>query len=78
MSWKSGTRIFGGIIEALNEANVSDDTRKKIYENLWEVFEDADFDSWQDLFGEDDIFDALYNEKYGHEDYFEEEDQSGC
>lgn len=78
MSWKSGTRIFVGIIDSLNEANIPDETRKEIYENLWNVFEDADFDSWYDLLGEDDIFDELYNEKYPEENFLEDEDNSGC
>lgn len=77
MSWKSGTRIFDGIIDALNEANVSDDVRKEIYENLWNVFEDADFDSWYDLLGSDPVFDELYKEKLPDTEDYDDED-SGC
>lgn len=76
MSWKAGSILFSDIIIALNEQDLEDDVRKKVYDALIPAFENMDCDALQDCMGEDDSFDEALMQ--AHPDKFsdvEDEDE---
>ena len=60
MGWASGSRIFSGIIEVLQEHVDDFDVRRDVYEELINLFEDADCDTLDEAVGEDPAFDAAW------------------
>lgn len=65
MGWASGSRVFGEIIEFLQDVVEDDETRKEIYIGLIEIFEStADCDTLYECKGEDDAFDEAFEELY--------------
>lgn len=76
MGWSSGTRIFSEIIDVLKE-NVDDSAREVIYEQLIEIFQEADCDNLDECLGEDDVFDDVWKRLYPIEEDWEDSDD-GC
>lgn len=74
MGWSSGTRIFSEIMEVVKE-HVDEATRKDIYEQLIEIFQEADCDNLEECLGEDDVFDDVWKELYSdtEEELFDED-----
>jgi hypothetical protein len=65
MGWSSGSALFGDVISVI-KPNVPDKkVRKKMYLELIASFEDADWDTLDECLGEDDVYDEIYNERYG-------------
>lgn len=64
MGWSSGSRMFGEIIEFLQETIEDDDLRKDLYIGLIEIFENFDCDTLYECKGEDDAFDEAFEELY--------------
>lgn len=64
-----GADILRCVIESLVAAGVPSKRRKVVYSLLFGVWEDAGFDSFEDLLGLDEIvdkaFEAAYEEEYG-------------
>lgn len=71
MGWSSGSSLFSDIIIALNEKDLEEDVRKKVYESLIPSFEEMDCDTLEECMGEDDAFDEAYKEL--HPTYFEDD-----
>lgn len=81
MGWASGSSLFSDIIEAINDCDVDEDTRKLLYEKLIPIFEDEDCDTLQECLGQDSVYDKVYNSLYPPEDdseLLDFEDDDGC
>lgn len=74
MGWSSGTGLFGSVIESL-KSNIKDkNTRKEIYRDLIDAFQDHDWDNLDECLGEDPAYDEIYEEIYpDHDEESEEE-----
>jgi hypothetical protein len=75
MGWtsESMTRLFGRIVENLEEEVPDIDTREGIYRVLIPIFEDEDCNTLEDILGEDVAFDSVFEELYP--ELIEEEDE---
>lgn len=81
MGWASGSSLFSDIIEAINDCDVDEDTRKLLYEKLIPIFEDEDCDTLQECLGEDSVFDKVYSSLYPQDeddDFLNFDDDDGC
>jgi hypothetical protein len=65
MGWASGSRLFSKIIEAAKEAIPDDDARERFYRPVIAAFEDEDWDTQNECCGDDDVYDQIYDEKWG-------------
>lgn len=75
MGWSTGSEIFSRIMTVLNDTVEDLDSREKIYLELIPIFEDADCDTMDELFGEDEAYDNAYRKLHkGEDDYAEYED----
>ncbi len=74
MSWSRGSGIFTEIIEALNDADVDDSQREKIYTSLIEIFEDFDCDTLDECLGDDPVFDRVFKQSTAEEEIEDEEE----
>lgn len=72
MSWKSGSRLFSEVIDALIDNGVPNEARYNIYLDLIKVFEDEDCDTLYECLEEDEQFKKAWVEINGPLD--EEED----
>lgn len=72
MGWASGSLLMTDIITAVSSIVDDDDTRKELYIQFIEAFEEYDCDTLDECIGEDDMFDSAYREIYADE--VEEED----
>jgi hypothetical protein len=68
MSWSSGSRMMGEIIQAVTEAGINNRKRIAIYEILIPVFEDNDCDTLYECMGDDPSFDTAYRGFHKEED----------
>lgn len=75
MSWSRGSGLFAEIIDALNDADVDDSQREKIYQHLIEAFEDLDCDTLDECVGEDPVFDKVFKEYSEPEEDEDSEDE---
>lgn len=64
MGWGSGSAIFGEIISSLQENIPDKDVRKKIYQDIYGAFANADWDTEDECLGEDPAFDEVYYEDF--------------
>ena len=78
MSWKSGQRLFYALAETICDTVSDELTRKILYENFIEIFEDFDCDSFAESSGIDPVLDDVLMES-GHmpdfDEYEEEENE---
>lgn len=69
MGWASGSRLFLRLIEAIKQELPEDaEKRERIYREMFDAFEDADWDTTDECLGEDPAYDKIHNEKYPPED----------
>ncbi len=64
MGWSSGSRLFGRIVEELEDEVPDLDTRMGIYRVLIPLFEDEDCDTLEECLGLDTAFDEVWQELY--------------
>jgi hypothetical protein len=64
MGWSSGSRLFGRIVEELEDEVPDLDTRMGIYRVLIPLFEDEDCDTLEEVLGLDTAFDEVWQELY--------------
>jgi hypothetical protein len=57
MGWASGSRLFGEIIEILQEHITDKNIRRDLYVDLIEAFEESDWDTQDECSGADVAFD---------------------
>jgi hypothetical protein len=70
MGWASGSRLFSEIIEATVAVGVDKVTRKELYEQFMEKFEEFDCDTLDECKGIDDAFDEVWDAK--HPEYIDD------
>ena len=75
MGWARGSQLFEELICSLIEADVSDPQREIIYDKMYDAFRDMDWDTVQECFDIDVVFDNLVRQK--EPDWFSEEDEEG-
>lgn len=61
MGWSSGSELFNKVIEAI-KPRIPDEERKAIYLDLIPAFEDQDWDTQDECFDSDPMFEAAYQE----------------
>jgi len=59
MGWSSGSELMTSIIQSMRD-NIEDDVRFKIYKDIIKAFSYHDWDSAEECFEEDPIFDKAY------------------
>lgn len=64
MSWKSGGRLLDKIATLVSEYVIDTEVKKKIFRDVIDAFEDADYDCWYDQAGLDKELDSVLNEKF--------------
>jgi len=69
----SMTRLFGRIVEELEDEIPDVDTRESIYRVLIPIFENEECNELEDILGEDIAFDNVFEELYP--ELLEEEDE---
>lgn len=62
MGWARGSEIFETIAHVLMQEVDDDDARATIYENMVDIFEDADCDTLDEVAGIDPILDLVLEE----------------
>lgn len=72
MGWSSGSIHAETLIKVLSELNLDDETREKIYSEMIDVWESDDWDTQDEVMGQDDIFDKLIKEKNPVSDWEED------
>jgi len=74
MGWSSGSRLMTDIIFDLKKSEIDFDERKEVYKILIENFEHFDCDTLDECVGEDNAFDAIWNELNPEENEDDEEE----
>ena len=66
MGWSSDSllRLFGRIVEELEDEIPDIDTRVSVYRTLIPIFEDEECNTLEDILGEDVAFDSVFEELY--------------
>lgn len=64
MGWSTGSNIASPLIEVIKKNVRNKDKRREIYEVLLEVLEEQDWDTQDESFDIDSIFDEVYNNKH--------------
>jgi hypothetical protein len=64
MSWKSGGKILQELIVIIKDRVEDEDTRIDIYQDIITLFEDSDYDNFQDHIGEDSAYDSAYQKVF--------------
>lgn len=72
MGWASGTDIAEAVIKAVLEHVPEAETRKKIYRPIVEAMEEADWDTHNEVYTLDEVFDDLLREMHPDWDWDEE------
>lgn len=67
MGWSSGSELFSEIIFSVKSEVKDNEARKRIYRHLIRAFEDQDWDTQDECCGEDDAYDAIFEEEYGYD-----------
>jgi hypothetical protein len=62
MGWNTGSSLFDEIIIAANDAELSSDQKRILYERLIPAFENLDADTLDECLGEDEVFDEVLKE----------------
>lgn len=58
MGWGSGSVLMDTVIRKMKERNVTEETRKIVYEILIPAMQDRDWDTEMDCMGDDSAYDA--------------------
>ena len=69
MGWSNGTSVMDAVIKEIKKYVVNKDDRMTIYDNIWKVLEDMDWDCPEECLGDDEAFDKLFESYYP--DYYE-------
>lgn len=64
MGWSSGSKIFSEIIKAAKKHIPSDDKRMEFYAEIYEAFVDCDWDTEDECFDEDHVFEEFYRKRW--------------
>ena len=77
MSWKSGSRIMGEIIEAALDTITDESERHDLYMQLIDIFEDNDCDTLYECVdaNADPVFNDAYGEMHPDDDPILEDDE---
>ncbi len=69
MGWGSGSTLMDLIIDAVKQNVPDKDTRKRIYEPIYQQMTSSDWDTQDECVGKDEAFDEIYHadmvEQYG-------------
>lgn len=74
MGWSGGSRLFGSLITTLMENVPEDAAREAIYRDMVDAFQDADWDTLDECLGDDEVYDAIYEELFPNVDTGEDDD----
>lgn len=77
MGWSSGSDLFNAIISAI-KPRLGEDERKAIYLELIPVFENQDWDTQDECFDNDHVFEAAYRITMTERTYLEEITRGTC
>lgn len=72
MGWGSGSVLMDTVIRKMKERNVTEETRKIVYEILIPAMQDSDWDTEMDCMGDDSAYDATLRAL--HPDWFEDDE----
>jgi hypothetical protein len=72
MGWGSGSVLMSQIMRGLKKRNVTEETRKIVYEILIPAMQDSDWDTEMDCMGDDSAYDATLRAL--HPDWFEDDE----
>lgn len=78
MGWATGSGLMSDIIENLNETDLDEEARMKVYEVLISSFENYDCDTLHECTGTDNVFDEIFYSMYPPENDDYENENSGC
>lgn len=69
MGWSGGSILFNEVIDTIQDSVIDPAIRKQIYKKLIAAFEDiGDCDTLGECYGNDYVFDDVWNELYGDEE----------
>lgn len=78
MGWASGSGLMSDIVERLNDTDLDEESRIKVYEILISCFEEFDCDTLEECTGTDNAFDQVFYTLYPPDDEQWNDDNSGC
>lgn len=78
MGWATGSGLMSDIIENLNETDLDEEARMKVYEVLISSFETYDCDTLYECTGTDNAFDEIFYSMYPPENDDYENENGGC
>jgi hypothetical protein len=65
MGWGSGSDLFDRLIKTAKKNVPDKEARARIYTDMIEAFEDADWDTQDECEGQDPVFDAVLTKRHG-------------
>ncbi len=67
MGWNAAG-LFAELIWVTQKNVPDEDSRKEIYDHMWDSFVELDWDNQDECLGVDDVFDEIYKERHPEAD----------